>query len=357
MSATSTQENIAIAGIKDGIAILKNGEYRLILSVGAVNFDLKSEQEQNALVFQYQSFLNSLHFPIEICIQSKKLDLSPYLSKIKGLAQKQNNELLRIQTEDYAEFVAQLINMANIMKKTFYVVIGYVPINVGQGGILGKLFKKSDTSTVKVSEDTFLEHSKELRQRAETIASGLASMGLHCKQLTTQEVIELFYNVYNPEVAGKERLVSTGDVSSSFVASESEKAPDDKPNTDEEEKVIDNTSMVQAEMEKQQQEKKQESDKMSERDIAMSPPQPSTPHSTNDAKKDDDASPLRPFGPPQNPQPPTQAATSPAPAQNVAPAPTNAAKNVPPEPLATAGLTKEEKQQVTDPNINQDYGW
>ena len=151
MALTSTQENISIAGIKDGIAILKNGEYRLILSVGAVNFDLKSEQEQNALVFQYQSFLNSLHFPIEICIQSKKLDLSPYIGKIKSLAAKQNNELLRIQTEDYAEFVSQLINMANIMKKTFYVIIGYTPINVGQGGIFGKFFNKNQSSAVKVS--------------------------------------------------------------------------------------------------------------------------------------------------------------------------------------------------------------
>jgi len=353
MSATSTQENIAIAGIKDGIAILKNGEYRLILSVGAVNFDLKSEQEQNALVFQYQSFLNSLHFPIQICIQSKKLDLSPYLSKVKGLAQKQNNELLRIQTEDYAEFVAQLINMANIMKKTFYVVLGYVPINVGQGGIFGKLFKKSDTSSVKVSEDAFLEHGKELRQRAESIASGLASMGLHCKQLTTQEVIELFYNVYNPEVAGKERLVSTGEVSSSFVASESERAPDGKPVSDEEEKVIDNTSMVRAEMEKLKQEKKQESDKMSERDIAMSPPQP-TPPAKNTGT--DDVSPLRPFNPVGSSQPPAQTATTP-PMQNVVPNQSNTPSPALPQQPASLGLTKEEAKQVTDPNINQDYGW
>lgn len=354
MSATSTQENIAIAGIKDGIAILKNGEYRLILSVGAVNFDLKSEQEQNALVFQYQSFLNSLHFPIEICIQSKKLDLSPYISKVKGLAQKQNNELLRIQTEDYAEFVAQLINMANIMKKTFFVVIGYVPINVGQGGIFGKLFKKTDTSSVKVSEDSFLEHSKELRQRAETIASGLASMGLHCKQLTTQEVIELFYNVYNPEVAGKERLVSTGDVSSSYVASESEKAPGGKSDAREEEKVIDNTSMVQAEMERQQQEKKQESGKMNEREIAMSPPQPSAPAKNVGAE---DASPLRPFNPTEGSQPPAQTATPP-PIQNVAPNHSNTPPiSTSPQQPASAGLTKDEAKQVTDPNINQDYGW
>lgn len=354
MSATSTQENIVIAGIKDGIAILKNGEYRLILSVGAVNFDLKSEQEQNALVFQYQSFLNSLHFPIEICIQSKKLDLSPYIGKIKGLAQKQNNELLRIQTEDYAEFVTQLINMANIMKKTFYVVIGYVPINVGQGGILSKLFKKSDTSTVKVSEDTFIEHSKELRQRAETIASGLASMGLHCKQLTTQEVIELFYNIYNPEVAGKERLVSTGDVSSSFVASESEKASDNKSGTTEEEKVIDNTSMVQAEMARQQQEKKQESEKVSEREIAMSPPQPAAPKpiQENSGKLGNDESPLRPFNPAGGTQSSTQIAQS-APAHDFASPPASA----PPQPVANAGLTKDEAKQVTDPNINQDYGW
>lgn len=211
--AVSTQSNIPIAGIKDGVIILKDGQYRIILEIAAINFDLKSEQEQNSLIFQYQSFLNSLHFPIEIVVQSKKLDLSPYLKKIQDLANKQTNELIKIQTQDYVEFVGQLVNLANIMKKRFYVTVGFQPIVVSNG-ILDKLFKRSDVGTkLKISEADFESYSKELRQRAQTVAQSLGGMGLHCKQLSTQEIIENFYEIYNPEVAGKERLTDTSEVS------------------------------------------------------------------------------------------------------------------------------------------------
>lgn len=216
MQNSSTQSNILLAGIKDGIAIMKGNQYRLILEVSAVNFDLKSEQEQNTLVFQYQSFLNSLHFPIQIVVQSKKLDLSTYLKKIGELAGKQNNELIKVQTEDYIDFVGQLINMANIMKKRFYVVVGYQPISANVG-LFDKIFPKSrDSNKIRISEDDFTSYSKELRQRAQTVAQGLGSMGLHCRQLTTQEVIEMMYEIYNPDVAGKEKLSSAEEFSGSF---------------------------------------------------------------------------------------------------------------------------------------------
>lgn len=217
MQAASTQSNIPIAGIKDGIVILKDGQYRIILEIAAINFDLKSEQEQNSLIFQYQSFLNSLHFPVQITIQSKKLDLSPYLKKIQDLANKQTNELIKIQTQGYVEFVGQLINLANIMKKRFYVTVGYQPLVVSNS-IIDKIFKRQNTTTVmKISEGDFDTYSKELRQRANTVAQGLGAMGLHCKQMVTQEIIENLYEIYNPEVAGKERLSDTEQVSSAYI--------------------------------------------------------------------------------------------------------------------------------------------
>ncbi len=220
MSNASTQENVPIAGIKDGIVILKNGQYRLILSVGAINFDLKSEQEQNSLVFQYQSFLNSLHFPIQIAIQSKKLDLTPYLNTISTLAENQQNELLKLQTTDYVDFVRQLIGVANIMKKSFYVVVGYQPLASAKSGLLGKIFpKNNEISKVKVSDTEFTHHAKELRQHAQTVASGLAGMGLHAKQVSTQEAIELFYKIFNPEISGKERMTEAKNISSSYITS------------------------------------------------------------------------------------------------------------------------------------------
>lgn len=213
----STQSNIPIAGMKDGVIILKTGHYRMVLEITAINFDLKSEQEKNSIIFQYQSFLNSLHFPIEIVVKSNKLDLSPYLKKIESLVPKQSNDLLRIQTQDYVDFVGQLINLANIMKKRFYVVVGYQPITMNTG-IIDKLFKRNqDVSHIKISDTDFEHYSKELRQKAQTVAQGLGGMGLHCRQLNTQEIIEVFYEIYNPEVAGKERITGSEDISSSYV--------------------------------------------------------------------------------------------------------------------------------------------
>jgi type IV secretory pathway VirB4 component len=120
---SSTQQSVPIAGVKDGIIVLKNGGYRMILEISAINFSLKSEQEQNSLVFQYQSFLNSLHFPIQIVIKSKLLDLSPYLNKVKQASDKSLNELIKTQIEDYIDFVGKLVSVANIMKKSFYIII------------------------------------------------------------------------------------------------------------------------------------------------------------------------------------------------------------------------------------------
>jgi hypothetical protein len=248
----STQSNIPIAGIKDGVTILKSGQYRMILEIAAINFDLKSEQEKNSLIFQYQSFLNSLHFPIEIVVKSNKLDLSPYLKKIESLIPKQTNELLKIQTQDYVDFVGQLINLANIMKKRFYVVVGYQPLVVSNS-ILDKIFKKGPGQNhLKISETDFETYSKELRQRAQTVAQGLGGMGLHCRQLNTKEIIEVFYEIYNPEVAGKERLTDPENISSSFVSQiKKDGATEDIPiphdnmtSTIGGEQVIDNQSLV-----------------------------------------------------------------------------------------------------------------
>ncbi|MEK9155825.1 MAG: hypothetical protein AAB360_00785 [Patescibacteria group bacterium] len=227
MSQFSTQQSIDIAGIKEGVVILKNGGYRLIFSVAAINFALKSEQEQNSIIFQYQSFLNSLHFPIQIVMRSKRLDLDPYLQKVSKLAGDQQNELLRIQTEDYVDFVGKLINIANIMKKTFYAVIPYQPLSLQNTGALGKLFRREKTVTeLKISETEFNHNIQELKQRAGVVASGLGSMGLRCVQLSTEEVIELFYQVYNPEEAGTERVSDAESLTSPVVIHKSE-APEE----------------------------------------------------------------------------------------------------------------------------------
>lgn len=240
----STQQHIDIAGIKDGIVILKSGGYRMILSASTVNFALKSEEEQNSLIFQYQSFLNSLHFPIEILMQSRKLDLTPYLGKVTKIKEGISNELLRLQTEDYIDFVKQLINVANIMKKNFYIVIPYDPLSLGSGSIIDKLFKRGPVvSELRVPEAEFNKGKNELVERANNIASGLGGMGIRCVQLNTEEIIELFYRLYNPEIASKEQISDVNDLTSPYVGHVSEKNKDENTEVVEE-AVIDNSGII-----------------------------------------------------------------------------------------------------------------
>ncbi len=263
---SSTQQNIPIAGIKDGIILLKDGGYRVILSVAALNYALKSEQEQNSLIFQYQSFLNSLHFPIQIVMQSKKLDLTPYIKKIKDISEKQTNELLKAQTTDYIDFVGQLVNMANIMKKSFYVVITYQPISLQKANFLEKIFKHENGPTLKVSESEYNHYKSELLERTAIAANGLGSMGLHCVQMNTEEIIELMYKIYNPDVYSKERITDIGELSNVFVASESEKGQSAaSAGENKEPELIDNSAIVKERQKQEFQQKQREEEKSAEK--------------------------------------------------------------------------------------------
>lgn len=267
MPGIPTQQLIEIAGIKDGIVILKNGGYRMILQVTAVNFDLKSEQEQNSLVFQYQSFLNSLHFPIQIVVRSKRLDLEPYLKKIKSIAANQSNDLINLLATDYVGYVEKLIGLANIMKKSFYVVVPHDPVNLKQLNFLDRVFKKKGMAFdhIKVAEADYKSYTDTLRERANVIAGGLGTMGLHCVQLSSQELIELFYEVYNPDLASKERLVSSEQLLTPIVVSKAEvnslPSKEERARAD----MIDNTAVVIEERKQEAQQRKQETQKQAER--------------------------------------------------------------------------------------------
>lgn len=271
----TTQQFIDIAGIQEGIIIMKNGGYRLILQLSAINFSLKSEEEQNSIIFQYQSFLNSLHFPIQVVIQSKLLDLNPYIKKIQALKEKQTNELIRLQTEDYIDYVSQLINVANIMKKTFFVVVSYDPTTIKSSSIIDKIFRKDEPASLRVSDQDFKRYKEQLTERANITASGLGSMGLHCTQLTTEQIIEMFYKIYNPETADKERFSDVNTIDSTLVAKSDEKGkiPEEKIISNESEEVIDNSMMVEEQKKEEAQQKQRENAKADEKEIAKTPPQ------------------------------------------------------------------------------------
>ena len=214
----STQEILRFAEIHDSIVITKTGELRVILMVSSINFALKSEQEQTAIVFAYQNFLNSLEFPIQIVMQSKKLDLFNYLAKLKKVSQTQTNELLRMQTTDYMDFISRLINVANIMDKKFFVVIPFKPIPK-----VGVSLPSKQTPGPSMTLTDFNQYKEILTQRVQVIESGLGSIGVRCAQLNTQQIIELFYGIYNPDEAAKQKLTKVEELTTQVVESEIEK--------------------------------------------------------------------------------------------------------------------------------------
>lgn len=221
----STQDHLEFAEIHDNTVITKTGELRAVLLVSSINFALKSEQEQNAIIYAYQNFLNSLNFPIQISVQSKKLDLGKYLARLKEAANTQSNELLRAQTLDYTDFISRLINIANIMDKKFYVVVPYMPPIKIQTSIPGKniLGKPAPETTVQMTAEEFNAHKQELAQRVQVIVSGVGSIGMRSAQLNTQQLVELFYNIYNPEEANKQKLTDFEHLTGDKVQSEIEK--------------------------------------------------------------------------------------------------------------------------------------
>lgn len=206
----STQTHLKIAEIKDDVIILKNGGLRAILRTSSINFNLKSEAEQNAIIYSYQNFLNMLEFPIQILVRSKKLDIDDYLDKLKKIGDKQENPLLQNQTFEYVRYIKGLIEYTDIMTKDFFVVVPYDPFRSEKASIFKRLvqslYPKDSIFEIKRRKKEFEQLKKGLNQRINTISQGLESCGLKVTQLTTKEVIELFYNVYNPQASRSQKL-------------------------------------------------------------------------------------------------------------------------------------------------------
>jgi hypothetical protein len=207
-----TQDLIQIAEIRDGIVVLTDGTMRAILMVSSINFALKSEDEQEAIIYAYQEFINSLDFSVQITVSSRKLDISPYLEQVKDLRDKQPNELLRVQMGEYINFVSELVKDSNIMSKTFFVTIPFAVTQNKQEGFFSRIGKGVKGAAGKSTmSDTEFEHSKnQIFQRVEQVASGMQGVGLRVVPLKTQEVLELFYNMYNPNTSRNQRLRNVG---------------------------------------------------------------------------------------------------------------------------------------------------
>lgn len=212
----STQKHLNIAQIRDSIVVMKDGTFRAVLVVSAVNFALKSQKEQDSIIYQFQGFINGLNSPVQILIQSRQLDLNSYLNGLAERAKNQTNELLQFQMVDYIDFVTRLITLANIMEKRFYVVLPHDTVKQGSSGLLDILLGGRKT-TPHYTQQQFSKYQSELTERVNVMVSGLAGMGLRAVQLNTQELVEFYYSIYNPEESTEEKLTNVEDLKAGIV--------------------------------------------------------------------------------------------------------------------------------------------
>ncbi|MBN1258321.1 hypothetical protein JXA05_01040 [Candidatus Peregrinibacteria bacterium] len=209
-AASSTQLYLDIAEVKDNVIVLKNGGLRAILQTNSINFNLKSEEEQNAIIYGYQRFLNSLDFPIQIVVRSRRLDIDKYLENLKELAEKHVNPLIKQQTLEYREYIQKLVEYADIMEKKFYVVVPYDPYRAQNLNLFAKFMQSISSAdsidSIKRRHHEFDELNKGLSQRVNMVKAGLEGCNLRVAQLSTPQIIELFYQIYNPDTARNEKL-------------------------------------------------------------------------------------------------------------------------------------------------------
>lgn len=203
-----TQRFLDIAEIRDDLVILKDGTLRAVLLVSSINFALKSVDEQNAIVQAYMQFVNSIDFPIQVLIQSRKMNIDKYIQQINESEKKLTNDLLKRQIHDYKDFVKQLVKLGDIMQKRFYVVVPLNPATSKQKSFFARLQEiLVPTGLIRVSDERFKKQVFEMNLRTSQVISGLSSMSLSAVQLDTQSLIELYYNGYNPDLGENQPLV------------------------------------------------------------------------------------------------------------------------------------------------------
>lgn len=205
MAQLTTQSFLEVEEIKEGVLILKDKTLRGILMISSLNFALKSAEEQEAIIYQFQDFLNSLDFSCQILIQSRRLNITGYLDKLKKIEEKQENELLRLQIAEYRYFIESLVKTGNILTKNFYLIVPYYPHpGLSEKEMLGlgrKLFKRKAPKITLLTEEEFQRGKFQLWQRVEFLTLGLRRCGLQALPLTSPELIELFWALNHPQEA------------------------------------------------------------------------------------------------------------------------------------------------------------
>lgn len=201
-ASAATQDFVAIKDIKDNVVIQKNGQMTSIMLASSVNFALKSLEEQQAILLQFQQFLNTLDFSLQVYVQSRRLNILPYLAHLESLESKQDNDLMRIQLREYIEFISTFTKDVDVMSKNFFVVVPYTPLPInltkGVGNLIASGGSKANTK-VNMSDDArFEEHRIQLEQRLSLVTEGLARIGVKTILLQQEELVEMFYHIFNP---------------------------------------------------------------------------------------------------------------------------------------------------------------
>ncbi|PIR74230.1 MAG: hypothetical protein COU35_03630 [Candidatus Magasanikbacteria bacterium CG10_big_fil_rev_8_21_14_0_10_47_10] len=203
----TTQAHLPISEIRDGVVIMKDGTLRAVLISSSINFSLKSEEEQNALISAYVGFLNSIDFPLQIVVQSRRLQIEPYLEQLAKIERTQTNDLLRVQIADYRAFVGELVQIGQIMTKKFYIVVPYDPLSNKKKSFWSRLTEVlRPGKALRLKDKLFQERRRELDLRVRNAVGGLSGMGLQVVQLDTQSLIELYYSTYNPGISMQQPL-------------------------------------------------------------------------------------------------------------------------------------------------------
>ncbi len=218
----STQSTLLISELRDSVVIMKDGSFRAVVACQSINFDLMSEQEREGVEYSYQNFLNSLNFTIQILVRSQRVDIGPYIERLSALRRNNDNMLLGVLMDDYINFIDMLSQEANIMDKSFFIVIPYYSSAdaeklVEQTKNLFRTFGKKALPVTRINRDTYNKAIDELNNRVESVISGLFNIGIHSVRLNTRELAELYYNFNNPDTAVREPLVDFTKLATTYV--------------------------------------------------------------------------------------------------------------------------------------------
>lgn len=220
---STTQKSLLFSELRDGMIIMADGSFRAVIACESINFDLMSNREREGIEYSYQNFLNSLNFDIQIYIRSKRVDIAPYLDKLEGIRRSQDNMLLGVLMDDYIGFIEALAEEANIMDKTFCIVVPYSPAPSGEKlvekgkGFFSQFAPKQSTNITKIDGVTYQKAKEEIANRVDSVVSGLFQIGVQCAQLTTKELGEMYYNVYNPDTAVNQPLGNFENATATYV--------------------------------------------------------------------------------------------------------------------------------------------